>query len=68
MHRRTTTLGTIAQRLRGPARLTRDHVMPFLLSAAGCALLAAGAWTFHPAAGLAAAGLGCWIMEFRIRG
>lgn len=44
------------------------RAVPYVWAASGLALLSAAAWTIATPAGLAAAGLSCLIMEWRVRG
>lgn len=41
---------------------------PYAWATTGLALLSAAAWTYTTTAGLAAAGISCLIMEWRVRG
>ncbi|MGW0587448.1 hypothetical protein [Streptosporangium sp. NPDC002607] len=40
--------------------------LPVILVIAGLALLSAAAWTLAVPAGLAAAGVSCWVLEWRL--
>lgn len=42
------------------------RALSVVLVVAGLALLAAAAWLLAPAAGLATAGVGCWVLEWRL--
>lgn len=56
-----TTIATAAGR-------TARRAAPYTWAAAGLTLLSAAAWTIATPAGLAAAGISCLIMEWRVRG
>ncbi|WP_431895843.1 hypothetical protein [Micromonospora haikouensis] len=51
------------------ARAAAARAAPYTWAAAGLTMLSAAAWTAWSApAGLAAAGISCLIMEWRVRG
>lgn len=58
----------LAYTARRAATITARRIAAYGWSLTGLALLSAAAWTAHTAAGLAAAGLSCLLMEWRVRG
>lgn len=59
---------TADRRTATTARAAVRRAAPYTWAAAGLTLLSAAAWTIATPAGLAAAGISCLIMEWRVRG
>lgn len=62
MHRKPSTLRALA----GPARALARRVAPVLLDVAGLGFLVAGAALWAPIAGLVAAGVSCFVLQWRL--